>query len=129
MGERVRIAIVGGGRMGTPLMMDLLARPFVEIVGLADRDPQSRGAILAQQNDIFFCEDADVLASRGEEIDIIFDLSGDPSVKRSLKDAFVAQDNRTTIILSDLTARLIMSLVADSQELVATVHPDDRGIG
>ncbi len=129
MGERVRVAIIGGGRMGMPLIMDFLTRPFVEIAGIADRDTESRGAQIARQHGIFFCEDAATLAARGDDIDMIIDVSGDPQVKRQLKDAFVASDNRTTIIVHDLTARLIMSLAADSEELVETVHPEDRGIG
>lgn len=129
MGERVRVAIVGGGRMGTPLIMDFLTRPFIEIVGIADKNPESRGAQLARQYGISFFEDVATLAASGDSIDMIIDVSGDPQVKRQLKDIFIASGNRTTIIVHDLTARLLMSLAADSEDLVETVHPEDRGIG
>jgi len=129
MSEKVRIAVVGGGRMGTPLIMDFMTRPFISLAGVVDVNPESRGAQIAKAHGIFFCEDASMLADRSKNIDMIIDVSGDPEVKKSLKQAFVESNNRSTIIVHDLTARLIMSLAADSSELVETYHPEDRGIG
>lgn len=127
--DKVRVAIVGGGRTGTPLLEDFLKRPFVEVIGLADMDLDSPGANLARENGIFVCQHADVLAAKGDELDVIIEVSGDPAVKPALKDAFVAQGNRTTVIVPDIVARLIMSLAADSDELIETYHPEDKGIG
>lgn len=129
MAEKVRVAIVGGGRTATPLIMDFMTRPFVEIVGIADVKTDSPGAIIAREAGIFYTENADVLAAKGSEIDMIFDLTGDPKVKPILKDAFIAQGNRNTIIVQDLVARMIRSLVEDADELIESVHPQDRGIG
>ncbi len=129
MGESVRIAVVGGGRAATPLIVDMMKRPFIEIVGIADINPDSPGARLARENGIFFCEHASVLAAKGDEIDMILELSGDRSVKPMLKDAFQLQGNRSTIIVQDLVARLILTLVEGADELVPSVHPEDRGIG
>lgn len=127
--DKVRVAIVGGGRTGTPLLEDFLSRPFIEVVGVADADADSPGAKLAQQNGIFFTENADVLAAKGNDIDLLIEVSGDPAVKPALKDAFVAQGNRHTIIVHDLIARLIMSLSANSDTLIEAYHPGDMGIG
>jgi predicted homoserine dehydrogenase-like protein len=127
--EKVRVAIVGGGRTGTPLLEDFLKRPFIEVVGVADADSNSHGANLARANGIFFTENADVLAAKGNNIDLIIEVSGDPKVKPALKDAFIAQGNRHTIIVHDLIGRLIMSLSANSDTLIEAYHPDDQGIG
>lgn len=129
MGDTVRIAIVGGGRTGFPLLEDFLKRPYVEVIGVADRNPSSPGAKLARDNDIFFTEHADVLAAKASLIDVIIEVSGDPSVKPALKDAFRAQGNRHTIILQDVVARLFVSIIQNSQELVESFHPEDAGIG
>ena len=51
--DTVRVAIVGGGRTGTPLLESLLEKPFVEIVGVADVDSESPGAVLARENNLF----------------------------------------------------------------------------
>ena len=129
MVDEVRIAVVGGGRMGTPLLQNLLEMPYVRIVGVADKDPESPGAQLARKYDLFYTENADVLAARSDDIDIIIEVSGDPKVKPKLKDAFQAQGNRHTIILHDLVARFVLSLATGTTHLVETYHPDDEGIG
>ncbi len=129
MGDIVRIAIVGGGRTGLPLLEDFLKRPYVEVIGVADRNPDSPGAQLAREKGIFFTEHADVLAAKASLIDVIIEVSGDASVKPALKDAFQAQGNRHTIILQDVVARLFVSIIQNSQELVETFHPGDEGIG
>jgi dihydrodipicolinate reductase len=127
--DKVRIAIVGLGRTGTPLLEYLLTRPWAQIVGVADQDTQGRGAKVAAQAGIFFTEHADVLAAKGSEIDMIIEVSGDPAVKPMLKEAFITQGNRETIIVHDIIARVLLSIVNDTDTLVETFHPGDRGIG
>ncbi len=127
--EKVRIAIVGGGRTGAPLLEALNALPYIEVVGVADHDPDSPGAKYAQDNDIFYTENASVLGAKANEIDLIIEVSGDPMVKPALKDAFRAQGNTETIIVHDLVARVLMTLATGADELAPSMHPDDRGIG
>jgi predicted homoserine dehydrogenase-like protein len=129
MGDVVRIAVVGGGRIGAPLIAELLTRPYIRIVGVADSDQDSAGARIAKDNGVFFTTDALLFASRGDEIDLLIEVSGDASVKRRLKDAFIQEGNRHTIIMHDLIARLVMTMASGADELVATVHPDDVGVG
>jgi predicted homoserine dehydrogenase-like protein len=127
--ETVRAAIVGGGRMGTPLITDFLSRPFIDLVAVCDVDQESAGATLARENGVIVTDDVEVLAGMGEDIDVIVEVSGDSSVKPKLKNAFVVSGNRSTIIMNDLIARMMLSIIADSEDLMETVHPDDRGIG
>ena len=127
--EKVRVAIVGGGRTGTPLLEDFLKRPFIEVVGLADKDLDSPGATLARENGIFVWQNADVFASETQGIDVVVEVSGDPAVKPSLKAAFVEQGNRTTVIVHDIVARMILSIVQNSDTLIETFHPEDLGVG
>lgn len=129
MGDIVRIAFVGGGRTSMPLLEDFLKRPYIEVIGVADVDPDSPGAKFARDKGIFFTEHADVLAAKASEIDVIIEVSGDPTVKPALRDAFMAQGNRHTIILQDVVARLFISLVQNSSDLVESFHPGDKGIG
>ncbi|HEY3318669.1 MAG TPA: hypothetical protein VGK50_09635 [Coriobacteriia bacterium] len=127
--EKVRVAFVGGGRTARPLLEDFLGRPFVSVVGVADIDPESPGARLAREAGVFVTTDALVFASRGDEIDVIIEVSGDPNLKRRLKDALVAEGNRRTIIVHDLIARMLLSMSQDSGTLMQTFHPDDVGVG
>lgn len=127
--DKVSVAIVGGGRTGTPLLKEFLQRPYIDVVGLADHDLDSPGAQLARQNGIFVCQYPDVLAAKGANLDIIIEVSGDPDVKQALKKAFIAQGNKRTVIVHDIVARLIISLAENSPTLVETYHPHDLGIG
>ena len=127
--DKVRIAIVGGGRTGAPLLEALSALPYIDVIGVADRDPESTGARLAQERGIFYTEHASVLGAKANQIDLIIEVSGDPSVKPRLKEAFRAQGNNDTIIVHDLVARLLMTLATGADELVPSLHPHDRGIG
>jgi hypothetical protein len=102
---------------------------YIRVVGLADRESDSPGACLAREHGIFFTENADVLAAKAGEIDLIIEVSGDPSVKPALKAAFRAQGNNETIIVHDLVARLLMTLAGGSDTLAPSFHPHDTGIG
>lgn len=127
--DKIRIAIVGGGRTGAPLLEALAALPYIEITGVADHDPTSTGARYAQEHEIFYTEHASVLGAKADDIDLIIEVSGDPMVKPALKDAFRAQGNTETIIVHDLVARLLMTLATGGAELVPSMHPHDHGIG
>ena len=70
-----------------------------------------------------------ILSAKGDEIDLLIEVSGDPSVKRRLKDAFINEGNRHTIIMHDLVARLFISMLAHAEELTPSFHPDDDGVG
>jgi len=129
MSEKIRVAVVGGGRTGTPLIRRLLDLDYVELVGVADKNLDSPGSLLARENGVFCVQYPDVLAAKGEDLDVIIDVTGDPTLKPALREAFIAQDNRTTVIVNDLLARFILSLATDADELVETYHPHDRGLG
>lgn len=129
MSAKIRIAIVGAGRTGAPLIQRMLDLDYVELVGVADRNLDSPGMLIARERGVFCVEHPDVLAAKGEDIDAIIDVTGDPGLKPALREAFIAQNNRSTVIVNDLLARFILSLATDSPELVETYHPHDRGLG
>lgn len=129
MSDKIRMAVVGAGRTGTPLIENLIEMPYIELVGVCDLNPATDGVQVAKKYNIFFTDDVMELASKGEEIDMIIEVTGDPSVKPTLKAAFIEQDNRKTIILHDMVARLVLSIATGSNELLPAFHPHDTGIG
>src|SRR5512133_3215584 len=120
-GDVVRVAIVGAGRTGGPLIEALLDVPYIQLVGVADRDPSSPGALLAQSKGVFYTVHADVLSAKAGQIDLIIDVSGDPTVKPSIKDAFRIEGNRDTICVHDQVARLLLSLDLNLDELAPSL--------
>lgn len=129
MADTINIAVVGGGRTGTPLLEKLSEKSFVNFIGIADMSDESPGMKLAAEKGIFTTNDPIDLAKKGEEIDLLIEVSGDPSVKPALKKYYTENGNKKTIIMHDLEARLLVSLVTDSDTLVESYHPDDVGIG
>jgi acetaldehyde dehydrogenase (acetylating) len=127
--DTVRVAVIGGGRTGTPLIERLLATPYVHIVGVADLDPESAGAVLAKDSGVFFTTDPMMLAAKGEDIDLLIEVSGDLELKGRLKKAFVDCGNRHTIILQEIAVRLFVSMLSGSETLMPSYHPGDLGIG
>ena len=127
--EQVRSAVGGVGRTGRPFIWQPTRCPFVDLVGVADTNADSPGAKIAKDNGVFFTTDALLFAAKGDEIDLLIEVSGDPSVKRRMKDAFINEGNRHTIIMHDLVARLMISMIAESDTLLPSFHPNDEGIG
>ncbi len=127
--EKVKIALIGAGRTGTPLLKELLKYPYVEVVGVADLNLEAEGVKLAREKGIYTTADPMELVKKGEEIDILIEVSGDKGLKRRIKDYFEEIGNKKTIIMHDLVARLLITVCTGQQELVPSFHPEDVGIG
>lgn len=128
MPKSAKVAIVGGGRTGTPLIRDFLKYDYIQIMGVADVSPDAEGVKLAKENNLYTTTDAMDLAKMGEDIDIIIEVSGDPAVTPKLKEYYQETGNKHTIIMHDLIARLMISLAEESDHLVRTYHPQDNGV-
>ncbi|MGO9767956.1 MAG: hypothetical protein ACLPSW_00070, partial [Roseiarcus sp.] len=57
----------------------------------------------------------DDIVAMGDKIDIIFDLTGIPDVRRELREKLVAAKNGNTVIASETIARFIWSLISDDE--------------
>jgi acetaldehyde dehydrogenase (acetylating) len=129
MSDKISVAIIGGGRTGTPLLKELLKYTYIEIVGVADLDPNAEGIKLAAAKGIFTTSDPMELIMKGGFIDILVEVSGDNNLKRTIKSEFERSGNTRTIIMHDLIARLFISVCTQQQQLVSSLHPQDVGVG
>ena len=129
MGDTINVAIIGGGRTGTPLLKELTSFPFINVQGVADKNPKAEGIQFARQKGIFTTTDPIELAKMGIQIDILIEVSGDPDVKKQAKEYYEQTDNKQTIIMHDLVARMFISVCLRKNELISSFHPDDKGIG
>lgn len=127
--NKVKIGLIGAGRTGTPLMENLSKYDYVEIKGVADISDDSPGMIFAKEKGIFTTTDPMDLAHMGADIDIMIEVSGDGSFKKKLKEYYEQNGNTHTVIMHDIVARLLLSVLSGSDELVATYHPGANGIG
>ena len=79
------VAIIGAGRGGTALMEIFANDPLVQIVGVAEINPDAPGLDLAKQLKIPITHDYRQLLTM-ERVDLIIDVSGDAEVWQFLQD-------------------------------------------
>jgi predicted homoserine dehydrogenase-like protein len=108
--DKIRIAMIGAGETGTPLLKQLLAASFVEVVGVADLNDDMPGMELARQNGVTTTDDFMTLARLGDAVDIIVDVTGVDTVRDQLRSYLQESGNHHTIIMHELIAVLLMSL-------------------
>jgi predicted homoserine dehydrogenase-like protein len=129
MSEKINVALIGAGRTGTPLLKEMIKYSYINIVGVADLNEAAEGMRMAEDNGLFATTNPVDLISKGEEIDILVEVSGDPSLKKVIKDYMQNTNNKKTIIMHDLVARLFISMTTRQDKLIPSLHPDDVGIG
>lgn len=115
--EKQSIAIVGLGKMGSAFLEELLGQPNqnVEIVAVVEKS-NTAGLGLAKANGIKNLS-VDELVAMGEDLDILFDLTGVAAVRKELRDKMHTTGNHHTIIAAENIARMIWTLIASSAEL------------
>jgi predicted homoserine dehydrogenase-like protein len=119
----VNVGIVGEGRTGLPLLKELFNHKYIKVIGVADLREDAPGIELAKKKKVFTTKDYMDLAAKGEEIDIIIDVTGDHSVSTNLKMSYVKNKNFHTIIMPELIARLMVSMSRKLDRLMESYHP------
>jgi predicted dinucleotide-utilizing enzyme len=115
--EKQSIAIVGLGTMGTAFLKELLghSNERVEIVAVAEIN-KTPGLALAKKHGIKNLSIDDLIAM-GSDLNILFDLSGEETVRQEIRDKLRVSGNHHTIVATDNIARMIWALIASGAEL------------
>lgn len=111
------IAIVGLGKVGAAFLEELLDQSnegvaITAVVECAD----TAGRALANARGIKNVS-IDELVAMGDRLDILFDLTDVPEVRRELREKLQASGNRHTIVATENIARMIWSLISSGSEL------------
>ena len=56
----------------------------------------------------------DEIVAMGDKIDVAFDLTGIPDVRKELREKLLGSHNNHTVVASETIARLIWSLIGDA---------------
>ncbi|TAJ77260.1 MAG: homoserine dehydrogenase [Gallionellaceae bacterium] len=115
--QKQSIAIVGLGRVGSVFLEKLLkqANKGIAIVAVAEKG-ETAGTVLAKANGIQNLS-LDQLMAKSDSIDILFDLTGAPAVRKELREKLMVSGNRHTVIATESVANLIWALVSDGDAL------------
>ena len=129
MSDKINIALIGAGRTGTPLLKEMIKYSYINTVGVSDLNASAEGMQIAADNGIFATTNPVDLISKGDEIDILVEVSGDMTLKKVIKDYLQTTNNKKTIIMHDMIARLFISMTTQQSALIPSLHPDDVGVG
>jgi predicted dinucleotide-utilizing enzyme len=116
----INVGIIGAGETGAPLLELLLDAEFVNVMGVADLDPEQPGMVLAREHGVTTTPDFMDLARLGEAVDIMIDVTGVRAVRDQLRQHFEASHNNHTIIMHERIVMLVLSLI--NGELVEMKH-------
>ncbi|WP_447978789.1 sensor histidine kinase [Candidatus Nitrospira bockiana] len=117
----IKVLILGGGRGGRALI-DLFTRSSgVEVVGVADANPNAVGVQLARRLNIPTASSVAELIAR-DGANLIVDVTGDPAVGEHV----AARARPDVELLGGTAARLLWTLLQDEQELRAQLQQADK---
>lgn len=116
------IAVVGLGEVGGRFLEEMLRLEDrgIRIVCVAELDDTpGRRRALAQG---IALKTLDEIVGMANAVDIIFDLTGAPAVRKGLREKMQQTGNRHTIIAPETLARMLWAVVSD--EHLADLHGD-----
>jgi len=113
--ENQKIAIIGLGRIGSAFLRNILKRSHhgVTLVAVAETG-DTPGRQLAVDAGLPL-KSLDEIVALGTGVDVLFDLTGIPAVRRELREKLMAKENHHTVIASETIARLIWALTTDDE--------------
>lgn len=110
--KKQNISIIGLGRVGSAFISEMLQKAdkginLACVVELNDTPAKAKavaaGIKIASLNEVI---------GMGESIDVIFDLTGLPAVRKELREKLSSSNNRHTVIASESIVRVIWSLIS-----------------
>lgn len=112
MGEKINIALLGLGAVGQDFAEHFLeiiqeGGKAVDIVAVAHKHLDSPVALGFQQSGVMVFENAVDVVKMGDDVDIIFDLTGDAETRLALRKALQERNNQHTVIAPEIMAKLI----------------------
>ena len=113
--EHHNVAVIGLGRVGAVFLERLLTRdlPGLNIVAVCDIAP-TQGRRLAEEYGVP-AKSIDELVDMGDQVDILFELTGNPQVRLDLRNRYFNARNTHTVILPEIVARMIWGLMGGGE--------------
>lgn len=120
MSHVVNVALLGLGEVGEKFAEHFLAKiqedhVNVEIVAVASRDLESPVALGFMHSKVKVFQDALEVVTLGAKVDIIFDLTGDPELRKKLRTALQESHNQHTVIAPEVVAHLLWNFFGEGE--------------
>ncbi len=123
MSNKIKVALLGLGSVGEAFAEHFLAkiqedRIDVEIVAVADRHPDTPVALGFAHSKVPVFQDAMEVIKLGDQVDLIFDLTGNAELRQQLRAGLQASNNRHTVIAPEVFAHLLWNFFGESKALL-----------
>lgn len=120
MSHVVKVALLGLGEVGEKFAEHFLEKiqeegVHVEIVAVAHRDLESPVALGFDHSKVPVFRDAMEVVTMGAKVDIIFDLTGDPELRKKLRIALQESHNKHTVIAPEVVAHLLWNFFGEGE--------------
>ncbi|WP_017942152.1 MULTISPECIES: hypothetical protein [unclassified Thioalkalivibrio] len=116
----IQIAVVGLGRVGGRFLEMLFETGLPGMtVCAASETGDTAGRQLAEEKGIPL-ESVEEIVARGEAVDVIFDLTGQPRVRQALREGMQNSGNRHTVVAPEVMAHLTWAML--TREAPPDVH-------
>ncbi len=128
MSHVVKVALLGLGEVGEKFAEHFLEKiqeehVNVEIVAVAHRNLESPVVLGFSQNKVPVFQNALDVVNMGAKVDIIFDLTGDPDLRRKLRTGLQETHNQHTVIAPEVIAHLLWNFFGEGD----LPHSDQTG--
>lgn len=113
--EKQNIAIVGLGRIGSAFLGEMLRKQGggINLAYAAEQvDTPGKAQAIAAGIKVVTLDD---IVALGDRIDVIFELTGLPSVRKELREKLTLANNRHTVIASETIVRVIWALISNNE--------------
>jgi predicted dinucleotide-utilizing enzyme len=107
-----KIAIVGLGRIGSSVFEQLHGRQRqgIEIACVCEQQ-DTPGRAKAQKAGVPVLS-IDQIIEKGDAVDMVFDMTGIPKVRKELREKLFASNNKHTVVVPENVAYLIWALLS-----------------
>lgn len=118
MSKKINVALFGLGKVGSTFLNKLVEfdGKTITIVAVAEKDANASGLKIAQDRGIKVYSDQQII-DMGDDVDIIFELTGNSEARRSLRMAMVTSNNSHTVIAPEIMAFFVWNLMTEEENL------------
>ena len=116
--SKQNIAIIGLGRVGSAFLGEILRlqERGINLAYAVERaDTPGKAQAIAAGIQMLTIDE---MINLGEQVDVIFDLTGNHDVRKELRKKLVATNNSHTVIASETVARVIWALITHEELLI-----------
>ncbi|HHW02125.1 MAG TPA: sigma 54-interacting transcriptional regulator [Thermoanaerobacterales bacterium] len=111
--QKLRVGIIGAGKGGSALLEAFRDFKNIEVVGVADINPQAPGIKIARRLGIK-CFDIFSKLLCESEVDVVFDVTGDEAVASTLRNSL----SQNTTLVEGRAANILLAIIREREQLL-----------